>query len=253
MILGSVVIERRFLGPPNSANGGYACGRIAAYVEGDSAEVTLRRPPPLDTILTVRAKARGAVALYDGDVLIGSGHAAPVSIAAMDAPSFEQADAAAERTFDASRHPLPSCFVCGPHRAPGDGLRIHVGPLDPDDRDWHGPLAATWTPDASLAGDRGIVRPEFVWAALDCPTAYASSSALGMRTILLGRQAVRILRLPAAGERCVVAAREIAEEGRKYFAQAALFDEGGETLAECRATWIEVTPEVQRGAGAESS
>ena len=26
-------------------------------------------------------------------------------------------------------HPLPTCFVCGPARAKGDGLRIFAGPL----------------------------------------------------------------------------------------------------------------------------
>ena len=33
-----------------------------------------------------------------------------------------------------------------------------------------GRFAADWTPDASLADDGGAVRPECVWAALDCPT-----------------------------------------------------------------------------------
>ena len=42
MQLGTVIVERRFLGPPNSANGGYACGLIGGFIDG-SAEVTLRR------------------------------------------------------------------------------------------------------------------------------------------------------------------------------------------------------------------
>ena len=246
MILGTVVVQRRFHGPPNSANGGYACGRIAAHIEGP-AEVTLRRPPPLDTELTLREEDDGCIALCDGDRLIGSGRRADVELPVVTAPTLKQAADAAERTFAADKHPLPTCFVCGPHREPGDGLRIHVGPVAADDAEWRGVLAAPWVPDNSLAGDGECVRPEFVWAALDCPTAYASSSSAGMRIILLGRQTVAISRLPKVGEPCVVAAKEAGHEGRKFFSGATLFDAGGEVLAQCRAIWIEVTPDVQKG------
>ncbi len=247
MQLGTVVVAKRFLGPPNSGNGGYSCGRVAAFVEGD-AEVTLRRPPPLDTPMSVVSAADGNVELYSGDELIAYAHATSVDTPDIAPPGFAEAEAAATRTFHAERHPLPTCFVCGPHREPGDGLRIHVGPVDPDDDDnWSGVLAAPWIPHPSLADEAGVVRPEFVWAALDCPTAYASSTAAGMRTILLGRQAVRIVRRPAAGERCVVATRQTGHDGRKYFAEAGLYDENGAVLAAGRATWIEVSPEVQKG------
>ena len=30
----SITFDRRFHGPPDSAHGGYACGRLAAFVEG---------------------------------------------------------------------------------------------------------------------------------------------------------------------------------------------------------------------------
>ena len=247
MTLGTIRIEPRFHGPPNSSNGGYACGRIAAFIEG-AAEVTLRKPPPLSRDLTVRTD-NGEVALCDGDVLIGSGHATSVDVPDIKPLNMEEALAAAGHTFAADLHPLPTCFVCGPARDPGDGLRIRVGPVDPQDTDWTGVLAAPWRPDASLADDAGAVRPEFVWAALDCPTGHAVSSSRGLRIILLGRQAVDIMRLPRAGEPCIVAAREISHDGRKSFAEAVLFSESGETLASCRATWIEVSSDVQTGIG----
>jgi len=44
----SLFIPPRFCGPSGSDNGGYACGRIAAYLSGP-VTVTLRRPPPLAT------------------------------------------------------------------------------------------------------------------------------------------------------------------------------------------------------------
>ena len=47
-----ITIAKRFCGPPRSGNGGYVCGSLAAFVEG-TAEVTLRRPPPLDRPLFV--------------------------------------------------------------------------------------------------------------------------------------------------------------------------------------------------------
>jgi hypothetical protein len=46
-------IEERYRGPPDSGNGGYVCGLVAGFL-GGSAEVTLRRPPPLDRTLLVR-------------------------------------------------------------------------------------------------------------------------------------------------------------------------------------------------------
>src|SRR5215213_4316915 len=63
-----VVIERRFNGPPDSGHGGYSAGRAAALVDGP-AEVTLRRPPPLETPLTVRRDDGGAaLCLFCGPV-----------------------------------------------------------------------------------------------------------------------------------------------------------------------------------------
>lgn len=49
----SLMFPGRFNGPPGSANGGYACGVIAAHVPAELVEVTLLHPPPLDTELLV--------------------------------------------------------------------------------------------------------------------------------------------------------------------------------------------------------
>src|SRR5690606_12134086 len=114
---GTIVIERRFRGPPNSGNGGYSCGRLAAFVDG-TAEVTLVKPPPLDTPLSVADEADGTVALYDGERLIATARATTVDVEARTRPTFAEAEAAARRTFPASAHKLPMCFVCGPDREP---------------------------------------------------------------------------------------------------------------------------------------
>jgi len=41
-----IMIEKRFCGSPNSANGGYVYGLLARHIDA-SAEITLRAPPPL--------------------------------------------------------------------------------------------------------------------------------------------------------------------------------------------------------------
>jgi hypothetical protein len=55
----SLLIPTRFSGPPGTGNGGYSCGRFAALV-GGAAEVTLRRPVPLETPLEVRREGAAA-------------------------------------------------------------------------------------------------------------------------------------------------------------------------------------------------
>lgn len=244
--LGTIKIARQFRGPPNSGNGGYSCGRLAAFIDGP-AEVTLRKPPPLNTEMQVVEEAGGTVSLFSDGVLVASAVRSVMPPVELVAPSLEEAAAASGRTFDACMHKLPMCYVCGPDRAPGDGLRIFCGPLDPADRDWSGTVAAPWMPEQYMAADDGRISAEYVWAALDCPTAFACGSPEGFPTILLGRQAVTILERPTPGETCTIAARHTGRDGRKYRAEAALFSASAAPLAYCRTTWIEVRPSVQLG------
>lgn len=244
--LATIRIERRFRGPPNSGNGGYSAGRLAAYIDG-SVEVTLHKPPPLQQMLTVDRIADGSLRLIRGIDIIATAKPAEVVLRELARPLLAEAEAAAQRTFPASRHPVPGCFVCGPGRSRHDGLRLHVGPLDAADTGWTGALASPWRPDRNLADDAGLVRGEFVWSALDCPTAYACASADGMPFILLGRQTVDVKRRPRAGELCIVVAQSRGGEGRKHFADACLYGEDGERIASGNAVWISVAEEVLNG------
>jgi hypothetical protein len=79
-----------------------------------------------------------------------------------------------------------NCFVCGPKRSPGDGLRIFPGPLQ--DKAY---IAAIWIPDNSLSDKKGNIRKEFVWSALDCPSGWAIVIEK-MRFIVLGNLVVQI-------------------------------------------------------------
>ena len=76
-----------------------------------------------------------------------------------------------------------------------------------------------------------------VWAAIDCPGAYAVG-ADGRGEVVLGRMTARVLRVPDTGESCVVAAWPLEEDGRKLLAGTALFAEGGELIALARQIWI---------------
>jgi hypothetical protein len=226
--MSAIVIERRFRGPNESGNGGYTCGRVASFVEGP-AEVTLRLPPPLERPLAVERGDDGGVRVLDDGTLVADARPAAAELEPPAAPSFEEAAAAALPDGDLDS-PFPECFVCGPHRVVGDGLRIFAGPLGEE-----GLVAATWVP-----GDDQLA-PEFVWAALDCPGAYACG--FGERGVLvLGRLAARVEALPEAGEPCVVVAWPLGDEGRKAYAGTALYGEGGRLLGVARATWIEPVP-----------
>ncbi len=166
----SIIIDKRYRGPPNSGNGGYVCGRLARHIPG-GAEVTLRAPPPLDKQLDVVATDDGLWELRDGATVVATGRPASLELARLEKASFDEACAAELLTpVKPHEHPLPTCFVCGPARAQGDGLRIFAGPLVRQSRNASAVLAATWTPDPTLTADDGFVAPEFLWSALDCPT-----------------------------------------------------------------------------------
>ena len=225
-----IVIDRRFRGPPTSGNGGYSCGVLGDQFE-DVATVTLRRPPPLDVPLHV-VEDEGVLRLYDGDLLIAEAMPDGLDIEIPKPPTLEETFTASLGYVGFEDHPFPTCFVCGPDREPGDGLRIFPGPIDGD------PLvAAPWEPDASLDGGNGLVHRRHVWAALDCPSYFGLP---GRPLALLGRLTARIDRLPELGKPLVVMGWPIGSDGRKHFAGSALADAEGVIVAHALATWIEI-------------
>jgi hypothetical protein len=247
----SVVIENRFCGPPKSGNGGYVCGLLAGHI-GAQAEVSLLAPPPLGRRLTIVAGEHGTE-LREEETTLARGRIVRVDVPDIPIVSFREArDAVRRSPYDESRHPLPTCFVCGPRRPKGDGLRISPQPLPPRPDSRPGTLAAPWMPYANLSGDDGAVAGEFVWAALDCPTGFAVAGAqhLGMtgtEPILLGRMSARIKRRPCPGDRCAIVAWPTGRDGRKLFASSALLSSAGEILAIAQATWLVVDRRVQLG------
>lgn len=229
-MIDEVVIPARFNGPPGTANGGYACGLVAAAI-GGSASVRLWQPPPLDVPLTRRRDQDGTVRLLDGESVVAGGRPARPSVDVPASPTPAVATRAAER-FPGRRpehHAFPTCFVCGPLRE-ADGLRIFPGPAGDD-----GLLACPWIPSADLATDE-VVDPLFVWAALDCPSGFACMPP-GSRTVLASMTAT--LDAPVRPDRpYVVTAWPISSEGRKHRAGSALHAADGARVAVAEALWI---------------
>jgi hypothetical protein len=231
--LATVTIDARYRGPPGSGNGGYVAGMLAGFLAGP-AEVRLARPPPLDRPLDVRMLDDDSLELLDGEVTLASARWADVELDVPPPPPYALAEQAAKGYVGHRQHIFPGCFVCGTARESGDGLRIHAGPLRLDSRDT---VAAPWRPDTSLAGTRGRIRPEFQWAALDCPGYFAV--APDSRVMLLGSFAARIDRTVEVGEPCIVVGWRLDGEGRKQRAGTALYGAGGDCVARALATWIE--------------
>ncbi len=235
----SLIVPSRFCGPPGSGNGGYVCGRIAAYVDGP-VTVTLRQPPPLARSLAVDRCGERSVRVLDGSTLIAEASFSPGSpvLRIPGRVSIAEACAAAGGGHYYNDPVFPDCFVCGPGRGPGDGLRIFPGPVAGRQM-W----AAPWAPDPSVADADGRVRPEVVWAALDCPSGIAAGEAAGLAhdsAILLGKMTASLAKLPSAGDQCQVLAWPGGRDGRKLSAGSALFGHCGELLATASTVWITV-------------
>ena len=232
----TIRIPARFNGPPDSANGGYACGLVAGAMGVDSAEVTLRSPPPLETDLELDFTG-ARVSVRHGETLVAEGRPTIAAVQLLEPIDPAQAAevARAGRARWAARHPFPSCVVCGPERAAGDGLGLSPGPLGAE-----GTFACDWTPDASLADADGVVRSELVWAALDCPTSAPVANFGDGPPLVLARLTASIDAPVRAGEPHAIVAWALARDGRKRRAGAALFDAGGEVLACSRALWMEL-------------
>ncbi len=228
-----VTIQRKFNGPPESGHGGYVCGVVARLI-GGPAEVTLRRPPPLNHPLQVRQLDGGGVVLRDGETVIAEGTPTSVEIDVPEPVSFSDAETASKSYLGFRQHAFPTCFGCGPQRSEGDGLHIFPGRIE-----GHDIVAAPWTPDASLTDEDGTVRPEFMWAALDDAGAWALIRDVAEGPpVVLGRLAAKLLAPVRGGERCVVVGWPLGEDGRKLYSGTALFSETGDLRAFAAATWV---------------
>ena len=222
-----LTLPGRFNGPPESANGGYTCGRLANLLESLCVQVTLRLPPPLDVPLKVKREL-GKVSLFHDEALVAEAVPSELALEVPTAPTIEEAREASKGYIGHSHHPFPTCFVCGPAR--DDGLSIFAGAKGEQ-------VAAVWTPEESLGDERGVVLPEYIWCALDCPGAFSVDQNMENPRVL-GRLTGELYRPLQTGKPAVILGWPLGFERRKAFAGTAVFDHEGQLCAAAQAVWI---------------
>lgn len=227
----TLVIPSRYNGPPNSGNGGFTCGLVAGFV-GPGAEVTLRKPPPLDIPLAISV-VDGVTLVHDGETLIAEGRVVEWSLEVPPPPSMDAAADASSRYVGFERHDFVTCFSCGPDR--DDGLAIWPGKVAGAEM-----VASPWAAPEDVPIVDGNLAPEIVWAALDCPGAWVGARDLTVDPVVLGRMAARIVAPLAADGAFVSYAWALGDDGRKSYAGTAVADDSGRVLAYARQTWIAI-------------
>ena len=234
---GEITIDATFNGPPASGNGGYAAGLLAGY-SSSSLIVRVLAPIPLGAPLSVSRSGDITEALH-GDKRILSARPGTVTLIPAAPPTLAAARDAASRPTSFGAGGPSTCFVCGRNRAPGEGLHIHCGRLG------NTQAASVWTPHPNVCGPDGFVRPEYVWAALDCPGGFALPAS--DTTYLLGEMSAAIFRPIPIHAPVIVHAWHVWSDGRKHFAGTALHDADGALLAQADTLWIELTPAQAKG------
>ena len=209
-------IDPRFNGPPGSGNGGYACGLVAGLL-GGPAEVTLRLPPPLGTPLRWDGER-----LLDGDARGGRGRGWPTwtssRLRRCPSPRRRRRRAA---TRASSGTPSPPASSAGRSATTATGC----GSSPRRSR------ARTSSPrrgSRTRSRRRSSGRPS---------TVPARSPSAGTRAAsrCSGGWPREVRELPRSGERCVVVAKPLGEDGRKLYAATALYGEDGGLLGRAAA------------------
>lgn len=237
--LPELTVPARFNGPPQSANGGWFAGSVAALVaeaerlgSDEAVRVRLLSPPPLERPLSLRRES-GGYSVADGEIAVASAIVATgFDPAHLPAIAFADAEAAGQAYEGLAEHPFSTCFSCGTARSDGLGLRPGAVPGT------GGTYAAAW-----VAAETGI---PIAWAALDCPGGW--SAGIAGRPMVLGTMTAAVRRLPQVGERCVIVARPTGGEGRRFTSATALLGADGEVLGQAEAVWISVDPAAVRPA-----
>ena len=242
--MGSLRVPRRFNGPPDSGHGGYCCGVIAGLL-GQPAIAELQAPPPLEVTMAVVETGEG-LEVRDGERLVARAWPAPQPTVVPPATVAPDSAAQAVEGYQGFvEHPFPTCFVCGPQRAAGDGLRIFPGPVE-----GAGMVAAPWRPASGLAGVDGAVAPAFVWSVLDCPAlfgfnAWALRAGRRAEVAVLARMRIRHDAPVPVGEELVVLGWGVDADGRKLHAGSAIQAADGAILASADTLWIRLKDQPQ--------
>lgn len=233
----TIRIPARFNGPDGHANGGYLCGLLAENTPW-LAEFTLRKMIPVEQDLIWTFDDETA-SLTGNDVTYITARKGSLSdIIAPKNPGLVAAKAAdAKARVTRSTENYPNCYVCGPSRADGDGMRLHAGPIDDSEEATY---ATYWRPAAYMSDDAtGLVPNRFIYAALDCPGADAAKTD-DEELVLLGRFTVETFHNVFVHDDCVVIGWCSKREGRKRFSHTTVFGPDGQLVARADAIWFVV-------------
>ena len=230
-----MIIKSRFNGPPNSGNGGYVGGLIAKEI-GGIVQVTLHKPPPLDKDMKLVDQGEEWT-LTHGKTIVARAKTSTLTVEPNIIPSMADAVLCETRYPGFKRHAFPHCFVCGPQRSEHDGLRLFTGVSGGKDY-----VAAPFRTFDELYDEDGQMSTEFIWAALDCPGAYAITQIQEEKVLVLGRMTVSVKSKISKSERLIVSGWYIGTDKKKNYSGSAIINSDGEVKAVGEATWIEVDP-----------
>ena len=174
------------------------------------------------------------IGLWAGDDIVASAWMGGLSLEVPAPPSTEEIELSRPRYLDPEYRYPTGCFVCGPERDVGDGMRIFPGLVA-----GRSMVAATWLPDENLADESNLVAPPFVWSALDCPGGIAFVPRTG-NTAVLGQLAAQQSAAIIANATYTVIGWEVDQKGRKHLTGSAIFDSADQCVAKALGTWFEV-------------
>ena len=188
-------------------------------------------PPPLERPLTIREDAESGLVLLDGMEPVATAVPKTFDLEVPEPPSYTDALAAVHgfEVFKSTR--IQAASSAGPSVSAATACASSPRRCRTE------LFAAAWLPGPSLAGADGKVKPEFMWAALDCPGFFATGAAA--QGALLGLFAARVDRCVHISEACVVIGWALGHDGRKHITGTAVFDGDGEICGRAIATWIE--------------
>ena len=243
----TVSINKLYNGAIKYGNGGYNCGLLANFINGD-CEVRIDRNFPVETPLTIKTSGEGVVEAYLEGKLLGSARPTSLQLDVPAPPGLETARRAAENfIFLHAADPVRGCYVCSPLRAPGKGLRLFIGPIGPLEDLTKKPagenlVASVWRPTSDLADSEGHIDSIYIWSALDCPGVYALKLLNPNAGILvLGSCTASIKRPLPADQIYIVTCWQISPPvGRKLHMGVAIHSTSGELMACARQVCFDV-------------
>jgi len=229
----SVTVEASIYGLPNIAFGGYIAGVLAESL-GRDGKVDFHAPAPLGRRLSLHNEGQ-QVSLTLGETVLATARAQMLELKPPRIPSWEEALDGSDEYLGHAPIDHPYCFGCGPQRDEGQGLRIFPGLVPRGDL-----VVAAWRPGSAFAGADEVLS-RFVWAAMDCPGAWARRRlANAQDQAVTAYLAVGLIAPVLAHSAHIVFAWSIDRSGRKSLVGTAIASQEGKLCAVSEALWLDV-------------